>query len=277
MFNLRDFLYLDKRTVQRYLSNIEEGLVSQVLQTDIAEKPSWEFNASLGEIQKMFIAAGIPIPNVGVKRAGKSDTVAVQISKDPTVESQFDKLFRYLEPAIQYLEGFDASIWSQLQQGQFVYYTSEVQLPNGYQNAQILNEGVELYEIAKGFMETDHEFEKVIDESEGYREEVASKKYTNVYSKPIGSPNPDKYYFVAKVIHDNLDESTLEDLSFGSARTLARVEHILEPNERYTVFDSTLKGARFMNREDRRKQKVNLVDVATKPAVVVRPIAIFKD
>lgn len=67
-------------------------------------QPNWNFEVSLGEIQNLLVAAGIPIPNVGVKRTGKTDTVSVQITKEPTIDSQFDKLFRYIEPALQYLE-----------------------------------------------------------------------------------------------------------------------------------------------------------------------------
>ena len=278
IFRLRDFLYLDERTVQRYLSSIEEGLVKEVLQTDATCKPNWEFDVSLGEIQKLLVSAGIPIPNVGVKRNGKADTVSVQITKEPTIDSKFDKLFRYIEPALQYLEGFDPAIWSQLENGQFIFYSSEITLPQGYENAQLITIGADFYELAKGWIEKDDAFEKVIDESKSYREEVAAKKFTNVYSKPLGSPNKNKYYFVAKIIHDNLVDSTLEDLTFGNAFTLARVEHVLQTNDRYTVFDSTLKGVdRFMNREERRKHKGELFDIATKPAIIVRPIAIFKE
>src|SRR5699024_11743258 len=96
----------------------------------------------------------------------------------------------------------------------------------GYENAQVLSVGAELYDIAKGWMEEDEEFEKVINESKGYREEVASKRFTNVYSLPLGSPNPNKYYFVGKLIHDNLVDSTLEDLTFVRAYTLVRIDHI---------------------------------------------------
>lgn len=277
MFSLRDFLYLDERIVKRYLSSIEEGLVKEVLETDIGAKPNWDFEVSLGEIQKLLVASGIPIPNIGLKRSGKTDTISVQITKEPTIDSQFDKLFRYIEPVLQYLEGFDPSIWSQLENGQFVYYSSEVTLPKGYRNAQMLNIGVDFYELAKDWIERDEEFEKVIEESKGYREEAASKKYTNIYSLPIGSPNREKYYFIAKIIHDNLVDCSLEDLTFGKAYTLARVEHVLDTNDRYTVFDSTLKGVdKLMNREERRKQKGDLFEIATKPAVIIRPIAIFK-
>ncbi|MFD2627443.1 DUF6414 family protein [Oceanobacillus kapialis] len=243
MFKLRDFLYLDERTIQRYLSSIEEGLVKEVLQTDISQEPNWNFNVSLGELQKLLVSAGIPIPNIGVTRNSKTENISVQITKEPTIDSQFDKLFRYLEPALQYLEGFDPEIWSQLENGQFVYYSSEIKLPKGFENAQLLTMGAEIYEFAKEFGEHNNDFEKLLDESKNYREELASKKYTNVYCIPLGSPNKDKYYFVGKLIHDNLVDIELEDLSFGEAITLARIEHILQPSDRYTIYDATLKGA----------------------------------
>lgn len=278
MFTLRDFLYLDERTIKGYLSSIEKGLVKEEMETDINARPNWNFEVSLGKLQDYFIASGIPVPNVGVKRTGKNDTVSVQITKEPTIESQFDKLFSYLQPVLQYLEEFDVSTWSQLKQGQFIYYPSEISLPKGYENAQALNIGVDFYEFAKEFIEIDEEVEKVIEQSRGYREEAASKKYTNIYSIPTGSPNKRKYYFVSKTIHGNLVDCSLEDLTFGTTYTLARVENIIEANDRYTVFDATLKGVdRIMNREERRKQKGDLFDVATKPAVVIKPIAIFKE
>ncbi|MDT2044772.1 DUF6414 family protein [Priestia flexa] len=278
MFKLRDFQYLDEKTVQRYLSSIEEGLVREVLQTNINDKPNWEFDISLGEIQNMLVAAGIPIPNFGIKRTGKNNNISIQITKEPTIESQFDKLFKYLEPVVQYLEGFDSNIWSQLENGQFVYYSSDILLPRGYENAQLLNVGVEFYDLFKGFAISDEDFEKVAQESKPYREEMASKKFTNVYSRPLGSPSKDKYYFVGKIIHENLVDIDLQDLTFGTSYTLARVEHILGPSEKYTVFDSSLKGVdKFMNREERRKHGKDLLDMAVKPAVIVRPIAIFKE
>lgn len=278
MFKLRDFLYLDERTVKRYLSSIEEGLIKEVLETDVAAKPSWDFEVSLGEIQKLLVSAGIPIPNAGIKRIGKTDTVSVQITKQPTIDSQFDKLFRYIEPVLQHLEGFDPTSWSKLENGQFIYYSSENSLPKGYENAQILSIGADFYELARGWIEKDEEFEKIIEDSKDYREEAASQKYTNICSIPISSPNKRKYYFVAKIIHGNLVDCSLEDLTFGKTFTLARVEHILSINERYTIFDSTLKGVdRLMNREERRKHKEDLFEIATKPAIVIRPIAIFKE
>lgn len=186
MFKLRDFLYLDERTVQRYLSSIEEGLVREVMHTSVSDKPNWEFDVSLGDIKKFLLASGIPIPSVGIKRQRRAENISVQITKEPTIDSQFNKLFEYLEPALQYLEEFDSSIWSQLKNGQFVYYSSKVTLPQGYENAQLLKAGADFYELFKGFGEKDEEFEKMVDDSKGYRDDVASKKFTNVYSKPVG-------------------------------------------------------------------------------------------
>lgn len=277
MFNLRDFLYLNEKTVKRYLATIEEGLVREVLKTDVDSKANWDFEVSLGEIQKIFIKAGIPIPNIGVKRTGKDDTYSISITKEPTIESQFDKLFRYIEPALQYLEGFDPSIWSQLENGQFIYYSSKTTLPKGYHRLQLLNRGLEFYGLAKDIGEKNEKMERVIKESKGYRDEAASKKYTNIYSTPVGSPNKNKYYFVAKIIHNNLVDSSLEDLTFGNAYTLARVENILSGGEKYTVFDSTLKDVgKMMNREEKRKQGKDVFEIANRPAIIIRPIAIFK-
>lgn len=278
MFSLRDFLYLDERTIKRYLSSIEEGLVKQVMQTDVTEKPNWNFDISLGELQKLLVASGIPVPNIGVQRNGKNENISVQITKEPTIDSQFDKLFKYLDPVTQYLEGFDSDIWNQLERGQFIYYTSQFRLPSGYENAKLLSRGAEFYEFARGFMGQDSEFEKLLDDSKDYREELASKTFTNLYSLPVGSPNIDRYFFVTKLIHNDLVDIDLEDLTFGESKVLARIEHILQGNEKYTVFDATLKGVdKLLNREQRRKQKKDLVEVVSKPVIIARPIAIFQE
>lgn len=278
MFKLRDFLYLDERVIKRYLSSIEEGLVKEVLQTDISKKPNWDFEVSLGDLQSLLATAGIPMPNIGIKRNSKSQNISVQITKEPTIDSQFDKLFKYLDPVLQYLEGFDPAIWSQLTNGQFVYYSSEVKLSKGYKDAQMLKMGAELYSFAKEFGEKNDDFEELLNGSQGYREELASKKFTEVYSIPTGSPNKKKYYFVGKLIHENLVDIDLEDLSFGEAFTLARVEHVLQPGDDYTMYDATLTGAdKMLNREQRRKQKKELFEFAKSPAIVIKPIAIFKE
>lgn len=283
MFTLRDFLYLDERTVKRYLSSIEKGLVKEVMKTDVNTKPNWEFEVSLGKLQQLLMTANIPVPDVGVKRTGKDEKVAVQITKEPTIDSQFDQLISYLQPVLQHLEEFNSKTWAQLKEGQFIYYPSRVTLPKGYQNTQMLNVVADFYELAtsmedKSMIEGSDELEKVIEQSKGYREAAASKTFTNINSIPINTPNERKYYFVAKMIHDNLVDCSLEDLSLGTAYTLARVENILGGNDRYTVFDSTLKGVdKIMNRKERRKQNGDLFEVATKPAVVIRPIAIFKE
>lgn len=276
MFTFRDFLYLDERTVKRYLSSIEKGLVKEVMETDINAQPSWDFEVSSGKLQQLLNTAGIPVPNVGVKRNGQNETVSVQITKEPTIDSQFDQLFSYIQPVLQYLDEFNVATWSQIEEGQFIYYPSEITLPKGYEDTQVVSKTAELYDLVKNWHK-DEQFEKLMDESEEYRKEFTSTKYTNIYSIPTATPNKKKYYFVAKIIHDNLVESSLEDLTFGKAYTLARVEHVIDVNEKYPVFDLTFKGMdKVMNRQQRRQQKNDLLDVATKPAIVVRPIAIFR-
>lgn len=283
MFTLRDFMYLDERTVKRYISSIEKGLVQEVMEKDINAQPSWDFEVSLGKLQELLVATGVPAPEVGIKRTGKSDTLSVQINKKPTIDSQFDQLVNYLEPVTQSLDKINAKNWSRIKKGQFISYQSKFTLPKGYQNAQILNIGADFYEMAKNMgiteeFEGKERFEKIMAQSEGYREEAASKKFTNIRSIPINSPNESKYYFVSKINHDNLVEHSLEDITYGTATVLARIDHIIGGNETYTIFDSSLKGIdRIMNREERRKQKNDLFEVATRPAIVIRPIAIYKE
>ncbi|MBP1082134.1 hypothetical protein [Bacillus capparidis] len=109
----------------------------------------------------MPVAVGITIPNVGEKKKGKAGTVSVQMSKAPTVDSQFDKLFKYLEPVLQYLRDLNSQFGLSLKMDNL--YT--IHLRYLYQkDMKMLNSlsiGTDFYDFAKNWVENGDAFEKL--------------------------------------------------------------------------------------------------------------------
>jgi len=283
--SLKDFYYLDRRTLENYVSSIEDGIETEK-QTILGEnKANWSASLSTGELQKVLVAMGIPIPEATVKREGKGKTVTINKTQQPTTSSLYTRLEAYLEPAIQYLHGFDKEIWSQLKEGQFVKFNSNVELSKGYEYSTMFAQVGEFLNLAREIdipletMETDSNLESAVK----YGEKALGKKIHQVLMKPEGSPNPLKYYFAGGLNVEFL-EIDLIDLPNNTYTIVGRIEKILQAGEEHTIFDPTLTGiTQTLNREQRRSQKDQLPTglkekdmYATKPAIVIRPLVLYK-
>ncbi|HHT7175577.1 TPA: DUF6414 family protein [Bacillus cereus] len=136
---LKDYYYLDERTLNSYVSAIEDGVVKTIQSSVNNSSPKWNFNISTGELQKVLAAMGIPIPSAGIQRDGKTNSISINQTRESTPQSLFSRLEKYLEPAMQSLEGFDKETWNQLEEGQFVKFFSEVELSKGYEMGSFLS------------------------------------------------------------------------------------------------------------------------------------------
>ncbi|MBN8207878.1 hypothetical protein JI666_03850 [Bacillus sp. NTK071] len=283
--SLKDFYYLDEKILRNYVSTIEDGLIKYTESSTSDGSPKWNFDISTGELQKILVSMGIPIPATSIKREGKGKSVNISQLREPTKESLFSKLDNYLEPAIQYLEGFDREIWAQLEEGQFVRFSTKVKLSKGYEIGNFLNNAGDFFNLANNLdidMEVDEDFNSAVN----YGKKAIEKDVQKAIFRPIGSPNSAKFFFVGSLGINSL-EVDISDLSLGTYTVMGRIEHVLQAGEKYTIFDPTLSGmTNMLSREHRRaKTKIkskNEFDFdskdifAVKPAIVIKPIALYK-
>ncbi|EOQ21034.1 hypothetical protein KQ1_05141 [Bacillus cereus BAG3O-1] len=285
---LKDYYYLDERTLNSYVSAIEDGVVKTIQSSVNNSSPKWNFNISTGELQKVLAAMGIPIPSAGIQRDGKTNSISINQTRESTPQSLFSRLEKYLEPAMQSLEGFDKETWNQLEEGQFVKFFSEVELSKGYEMGSFLSKVGDFLDLARD-LNIDLEGTEgagEIDNAVKYGNKAIDKKTHKVLLKPIGSPDSSKYFFVSGMNIKFLDID-LEELPENTYTVVGRVERILKPGEKYTIFDPTLSGmSTALNRQQLRVQSRSNPDngfnltqkdmFATKPAIVLKPIAIYK-
>ncbi|WP_267377587.1 hypothetical protein [Bacillus sp. GM_Baccil_2] len=285
---LKDYYYLDERTLNSYVSAIEDGVVKTIQSSVSNSSPKWNFNISTGELQKVLAAMGIPIPSAGIQRDGKTNSISINQTRESTPQSLFSRLEKYLEPAMQSLEGFDKETWNQLEEGQFVKFFSEVELSKGYEMGSFLSKVGDFLDLARDLNIDLEGTEGVgeIDNAVKYGNKAIDKKTHKILLKPIGSPDSSKYFFVSGMNIKFLDID-LEELPENTYTVVGRVERILKPGEKYTIFDPTLSGmSKAINRQQLRAQSRSNPDngfnltqrdmFAMKPAIVLKPIAIYK-
>lgn len=282
----RDFYYLDREMVKNYISTIEDGIELEKQISVDSENPNWNFELSTGELQKILEGIGITIPEVTVRRSGKKHSVVIDKSTKPTETSLYNRLENYLEPVIQYLEGFDKKIWDQIEEGFFVKFSSKIKLPTGLLYGKMLNQFASFFELVKDFnMDLSGVDNSDFQAAYRYGQKVAEKRNQNIKLLPLGSPNNKKMYFVGNIKTEYL-YGDLEELDDNNFFVFGRVEKVIQKGEKYTIFDPTLSGLlKYLNREEIRKiQKQNKnVDnafvedlFAVHPAIVIKVIAIYK-
>lgn len=277
MFELRDFYYLDQRSVMSYLSTIEEGLVSTIQQSSTTTSPNWNFEVSTGELQKLLTTMlNLPaLPSAKVGRKGKESSISINITKDQTIDSRYDKLFKYLDPVSADLNEFSRDTWFELEQGQFVYFKAKIRLPDGYNNVAFL-------EAASGFMDladsigVDTSDFKEKNELKSYLEKASSQRKVNMYVTPLASPEKSKFYFYSPIAFSNLEDVDIDELQDSEYEVFARIDHKLTQNEKIPMYDMTQSGiAGKMNRQQIRANGI-VTESVQRPAMRLKTIAIYK-
>lgn len=284
MVTLREFMYIDESLVRNYLSTIEDGLTEYVIEQSTDFSPQNNFKVGLGDLQKVLISLGFPVPEMSYERNGKSEELLVNTSKKPTVQSQFNQLYKYLDSVIQPFEYLDNKNWKKIEKGQFLSFSGEISLPKNYDLAIFSEVGAGLAQFNEfldpSFFEGKEEDQEARRQMEGYAEEADKSKSTNVYIRPEKSPNLNTHYVVSKIIHKYLQDVELYELTSNKYKVLGRVEKVLKSTETYEVFDVTFKQiGRAISRKEKRHMKDldNVLEEARGPAIVIKPIAIYTD
>ncbi|MHD0396442.1 DUF6414 family protein [Staphylococcus simulans] len=275
----RDFLYLDEKMVKRYLTVIEDGLKKEVSEISTKNGPNWEFDISTGKLQDILTSIlGIPLPSAAIKRNTKSEETTVQITKEITIEKQFDTLLSYIENIVNDFDDFDADNWNDLVEDEFVLFKGRIKLPNGFKNAKNVERGLDISNFVKGMGIDVPEIDEDRESMETYIKRLEKTKKLKVFIPPKTLLQNVKKYFYTELLFSNLIELDIEDieeLEEEDVYVLGKISKVLEKNEKETIFDSSLHGvSKFLNREERRKNK-ELFDFAVKPAIKIKTIAIY--
>lgn len=289
MKELREFYYHDSRLTANFLSQIEDGLIQYKFEDKDSQSPNHSFEIStgaFGEMLQNFL--GIPVPDLSYTREGKSVTVKTSEIKAQDKVSQFSRLSNYLEPILPELESsFSTDDWNELLPNQFLKFKCTVKLSTLYMFSEFTRR---LGNSPLFNQENDPNFSSYIQ----LAELINSSRKHKLILKPHFSNNP-KYFFVSEIQKSFLEEGIeLTDLNNEEFLVLGRVERKLGPSEKEIIFDLTETGMlevmsskeikqfievfnRQTNNPLTKRFRATIVDVyATRPAILFKPIAIYK-
>ncbi len=263
---LRDFYYIDQRSLLNYLSIIEDGILKTVQQSFTDMSPKHHVEVSAGELQKLLCKLGIPVPKLAYKRDGSNTVAAVQTAKEPTMESRFMKLSEYLEPVMLYIYEVTPEQWETFSIGQFITCKCKVRLPKAYEVSTMLSNAADFLTFAEN-LQLPVQDSAILEHGVKYGKKVLEKQTHHVLFQPLHSPLI--FQFTGLLHQVYLLGTTLSDLPNGTYTITARIEHILANEEKYPIFDTM---APFFYPD-----KVSEQDCfVTAPTIVVKVLAIYR-
>lgn len=291
MQELREFFYHDSRLTQNYLSQIEDGLIEYQLDNKQENNPNNSFEISTGALgQLLQNVVGVPLPDLSYKRNGKNVTIRASEFKTHSKVSQFTRLLKYIEPALSQLDRpINIEEWTNLKENQFIKFTCTLKVSNLY----LFSNFTRRIGQVPLFMNKnkDDEFNNYVQHTEF----IESKRKEKVILQPHFSPNKAKYFFVSDIQKTFLEEGIeLTDLNKQEFIVVGKIDYKLSTSEKEIIFDLTETGMlevmkskeikefikQFNKKTDQPMMKKFLSteqDIyATKPAIIFKPIAIYK-
>ena len=261
---LRRFLYLDESITNEYLAQVEGGLYVEEAQSESTVR---EGGAGLRG------RAG-PIGAELSRSRALEETTSRTVRQTP--EALFDRLAGHLEneEAVQYLDGFDDSIWEQLRRGEVIEVESRLEAPAVIR----LLTAAEGFEALRQFMDAagdpmDAETREGLEMMGAFAGMLSEYP---VFARPLGTPG---FCFVSPLRSEAL-RVPLGDLE-GEATLYATIERKLGPRETWSLLDVIGLGGlpRAARRDAERELKAMKEfggNVIRPPAAIVAPIAIFR-
>lgn len=290
MNELREFYYLDNKLSENYLSQIEDGLIKYKYENKMSEKPNHSFEISTGKLGEILSnTLGIPLPDLSYHRDSKSEKVLIEEFKTSNEVSQFSRLVRYLEPAMTYIkERIGRESWEQLSENQFIKFDCELKVSNLYLFTNFTKSIGQPSIFNPG---NDEEFNEYVKHSEI----IENKKSQKVILRPDFSPDINKNYFVSDIKRRYLDEDIeLKDLNTEKVTVIGKIDKIIDASEKEIIFDLTEMGIMQVMRSKEIKQFIKQFNqksdsprmksfsateqdvYATKPAMIFKPLALYK-
>ncbi len=290
MNELREFYYLDSKLSGNYLTQIEDGLTQYKYENNLEGDPNHSFEISTGALGELLSTTlGLPLPDLSYQREGRTKKVNIEEFKTLNEVTQFSRLVNYLEPAILELkEKKDRDFWGDLTENQFIKFECKVKLSSLYLFTDFTRKFGKKSMFNPG---NDADFDEYVEHSEI----IENKKSQKILLKPNFSPDINRYYFVSEIRKRFLDDDiSLTDLNDDTFTVIGKIDKKIAASEKEIVFDLSETGMLEVMRSKDIKQFLKEYNktndnpmmskflateediYATKPAMVFKPLAIYK-
>jgi hypothetical protein len=267
---LRRFLFLNHDLVGEFLAQVDLGAFEEESQRDVSRQ-----DRKVGGEGRLSVAPASVSVSAGRGSASEAETNRVLRQ---TPESSFARLYEVTAATndFQWLEAQDDEIWGDLGRGELIEVESVVTVSSLAKMGEIADSVGPLVEMMALVGENvDGETQEALAGLKGIGGLFGAK--LPVIARAAGAQ---RFKFIAQLDREYV-RVELDELE-GEATLFAKIQRILRPSERYTVFDS-MAGLGSLPRELRRsmqkdvKNEKELPDlVVSAPAAVVTPIAIYR-
>ncbi len=207
---IREFIYFDEQKVQDFISAWEDGLLQRKSEARTERLPQWKRGFEW---------------KVKFEHKGRTEERTFEEIRSATPVSLFERLYRILneKQLIRKLEGFDISVWEQLQVGEFVEARVRIEFSA---LERLLNLMMNVADILP-----DGTFDPSI---KAYIDRLLKTQaaYT-IRIIPHGAPP--EYTFVALISKDKL-RTPKEELTLVESFVLGRIRRKLKAGEKFQIF-----------------------------------------
>lgn len=264
---LRDFLFLDTQVMGDYLSALEGYQVEgPIEQTESGQKESG------GKVD--LKAAGADARKVNKTETKKKLAV--------TDAAQFQQLYDLLgdQDAVQYLEGFDADIWNQLERGEILEVQARIRLPRGLmitRDVENISPLIDLMTLLGQDPLADDQTRIAFEGMRAVGRSIEDRPIPIIF-EAISAP---KYTFVAHLPKKYIRRDIVE--LEGEATVFGKIQRILSKGESLEAFSlvPSITSAATFNRQQRRKMQKSaaakqITEEVKGPAIVLTPVAVYR-
>ena len=273
---LRDIIYIDNSLINSYLSTIEEGVINNYQVKESKTSPHWSINLEVNKLVSILSDLGFPLPKIGVNISNSEKIVEISESRTMTPEAQLSRLLKYIHPTINNIDSNQRDIWKEIDVKDILLINSNLLLPSGIKEVLNLQEGMEIYDLMQSMGMKDREMEKIDKESQFFREKFKEMPYFNIKIQTINN-KVSNYLFASKIKKEFL-KMEIQELDYQNCFVLCVVDKVLKQGEKYDVFDVTMSNSsKLINRKERRKLESKYFETLSKPSIVVKTIAIYKE
>jgi hypothetical protein len=265
---LRDYVYLDEALVERFLSQLDDGVVSEEEKTQVEKS---------GKTKGGGLKVPIARADIDYDSSKESST---SLTVRQTADSACSRLIDALDAAdsLQFLEALDDGIWTQLRRGEALQVNAEIELSALSQLGGLADAFGPMAEIMQS-AGAGGDFEG-LEQIKAFSQLAGQMKKIPVLARPSGAPD---YTFIANLKPDALlvEQSQLT----GEAVIVGTLERRLRDNESWSIFDAL--GFAGLPREMRRELEQNFSTsdeseiaglgrmIVKPPAALLNPIAIY--
>jgi hypothetical protein len=260
---LRNFLYLDSATVSDYLSSLDGSVVEGPVDHTQSAKHEKGFKTSLKIVEG------------GLSGGGSSETKEKRLVTDA---AKFQRLYELIgEEQVQYLDGFDDTIWQQIRRGELLELQCTLKIPEFFKVTQLVDAFAPMVDILKAVDASlvDAKAEAIIKGFGGLSKMLAEKPVPLMF-EPVSTPG---YHFVADLRRQFLrcEPSELQ----GEATVLGKVLRLLGKGQTYDAFSLLPSSVPNMDAKVQKKLRKDLKsrqlsEAVRGPGAIIAAVAVYR-